>query len=367
MSLCQKATAGLLASVCLGLYIGGCASAADPTERVVRVTSGLGSDGGESGGPGIDCTPVDDHPVELGCTGLYSDWTTRKVSADVLPFDPGEGLHLWADGAEKSRWIWLPPGTQIDTTNMDEWVFPVGTRFWKEFRLGGLRVETRLMLKREDGTWFGTTYAWSADQSSASELITGATDVLGTTYEIPAQDRCRLCHQGRLDNALGFEVIGLSSPRATGLTLATLVARGLVTRPPASPVVIPGDATEAAALGWLHANCGTACHNGSPGSLAGWTGLHLRLDVARLGSVEATAAFTTAYGVPSSFQPFEDAGFLRITPGSSATSAISYRDATRDATDDARVQMPPFATHEVDTAGVAIVRAWIDAMPASAP
>ena len=356
----------LLSSLCVAMYAGGCASAADPTERAGRVaqtTSALGSAGGENGGPGIDCTPVDDHPVQLGCTGLYSDWTSRTIASDIQPFDPGPGLHLWADGAEKSRWIWLPPGTQIDTTNMDEWVFPVGTRFWKEFRLNGLRVETRLMIKRGDGSWFRTTYAWSQDQSSAPELTTGATNVFGTTYEIPAQDRCRLCHQGRVDNALGFEVVGLSAASATGLTMAALVANGLVTEAPQSPVVIPGDPTDAAALGWLHANCGTACHNGSPGALAGFTGLQMRLNVAQLGSVQATDTFTTAYNVPSGFQPFDGAGFLRITPGSSATSSIPYRDGTRDATDDLRVQMPPFETHVVDATGVALVRAWIDAMP----
>ena len=35
---------------------------------------------------------------------------------------------LWSDGAEKQRYLSLPPGTQIDTSNMDDWKFPVGTR-----------------------------------------------------------------------------------------------------------------------------------------------------------------------------------------------------------------------------------------------
>ena len=35
---------------------------------------------------------------------------------------------LWSDEAVKRRWIWLPPGSTIDTTNMDHWKFPVGTK-----------------------------------------------------------------------------------------------------------------------------------------------------------------------------------------------------------------------------------------------
>ena len=40
---------------------------------------------------------------------------------------------LWADYATKQRWILLPPGTKIDATDPNEWVFPVGTKVWKEF------------------------------------------------------------------------------------------------------------------------------------------------------------------------------------------------------------------------------------------
>ena len=49
---------------------------------------------------------------------------------------------LWSDGAVKRRFIYLPPGTTIDTTNMDEWVFPVGTKFWKEFSVDGRKLRT---------------------------------------------------------------------------------------------------------------------------------------------------------------------------------------------------------------------------------
>ena len=68
------------------------------------------------------------------------------------------GLELWSDGAAKQRWIAIPPGTKIDTSNIDEWVFPNGTKAWKEFRLDGKRIETRLYEKGASGTWRHATF-----------------------------------------------------------------------------------------------------------------------------------------------------------------------------------------------------------------
>ena len=139
-------------------------SDAPDSDDVLEGDSGL--DAGEN-----DCTTDAGHPVELRCTGLYSSWPSRTIAADVRAYAPG--VTLWSDGAEKNRFVWLPPGTQIDTTKMDEWTFPVGTKFWKGFLLSGQPVETRFLWKRAAGSWFRTTYRWSADGASAVELTAG--------------------------------------------------------------------------------------------------------------------------------------------------------------------------------------------------
>ncbi len=180
-------------------------------------TDGAGTDGGRtdaasrdaardangSDGTVPDCTlGAANEPLDLRCTGLYSDWATKTVAPGVRQYDPG--LHLWSDGANKTRWIYLPPNTKIDTSNMDQWTFPVGTKVWKEFVVGGARIETRLLWKRPSGGWYFTTYAWSSDASTATELINGQR--LGTdpgSYEVPAQSACYDCHNGRLDAVLG--------------------------------------------------------------------------------------------------------------------------------------------------------------------
>src|SRR5436305_4822918 len=81
-------------------------------------------------------------PRLLSATGLYAD-ASLKIDARNRPYSPQ--YPLWSDGAGKSRWMYLPPGVQIDGTDIDSWVFPVGTKLWKEFAFDGRRVETRFL------------------------------------------------------------------------------------------------------------------------------------------------------------------------------------------------------------------------------
>jgi hypothetical protein len=161
-------------------------------------------------------------PGELSCTGLYSDWTKKTLAPDVVNYAPG--LVLWSDGAQKTRWIQLPAGQKIDTSSMDEWTFPVGTKIWKEFRLplgdasAPVRIETRLLWKQGANDWVRTTYRWSADgETSAVELMAGELDANGAGYEVPSVYECNDCHNGRVDGVLGFEAVALAAPGATGL------------------------------------------------------------------------------------------------------------------------------------------------------
>ena len=88
-------------------------------------------------------------PQTLQETGLYADAEARRVDPRHLAFAPQ--YPLWTDGAAKRRWISLPPGTAIDASDPEAWVFPVGTRLWKEFSFAGQRVETRYLERQADG------------------------------------------------------------------------------------------------------------------------------------------------------------------------------------------------------------------------
>lgn len=374
-----RAIALLSTAVCGAFAYAGCSS--DDTNTPVNAFDGgfeasTFDAGGNDGSPvtdaGHDAACEDlgapDVPNYLRCTTLYSDWASRTVDPSNKPYTPG--VILWSDGADKQRWIYLPPGTKIDTSDMDQWSFPVGTKVWKQFSFGGHKVETRYFEKVGPaafdggvGEWRWGTYQWNADESEATEINNGADDAGPNGYSIPAHGDCNSCHNGgKRDRLLGVEAIGLGLPAATGETLAQLQTDNLLTvNPPSTTVAVPDDGKGSKdALAYLHMNCGVTCHNDNPNALCSISGLEMRLsatDVFAGQAVTATKTYTTAVGVaPTIFATeFADAGWHRITSGDVAHSEIPVLDSHRGTGD----QMPPLATHIPDDAGIGIVESWI--------
>lgn len=304
---------------------------------------------------------------DLRCTGLYDDWSMKTVASSVLAYAPAYAL--WSDGAVKLRFIYLPPGQKIDNTDVDEWTFPVGTKVWKEFRLGTQRIETRFLEKKGPTTWVFTTYRWSADEQSATRLDIGETNVNDAGYDVPPSGQCMLCHQGRKDLVLGFDAVSLGASTVTGTSLATLAAdsRFTNTAMPTS-IEIPNDSTSIARqpFGWLHANCGTACHNRNPGALANGTGLFLRMNAADIlgdgGTVRLKDLdpYKTSVNVTPNLAKFSSDGYKRILPNTPDKSLIPLLDGTRN--DPLIPQMPPILSHVPPTTDVTAIRNWITAM-----
>ena len=305
-------------------------------------------------------------PSALKCTGLYSDIVSKVLAPGVWAYAPA--VPLWADFATKQRWIFLPPGTKIDATDPNEWMFPVGTKVWKEFSRDGKRVETRLWQKVQEGFWVRTTYAWNADDSdgmvSAGGDMPWGTD--GGIYHIPTPDECDQCHRGRTDRLLGFEQVSLGLNGATGLTLSELVAHQLISPVPArTSLTVGDDGTGAAAvpLAWLHINCGTTCHNDNANSTAYGAGMRLRLDPTQLDG-RSSADFpsrTTTLGVPSTTPAW--LGQARIQPGDPSHSLLVELITNRGTNNPVGNQMPPIATNIVDTTDAQNVIDWIAKMP----
>jgi hypothetical protein len=312
---------------------------------------------------GVDpCAEAGVPPSTLACTGLYADFATKEVSASALAYTPS--TPLWSDNAQKQRWIELPPNTQIDISNPNEWTFPVGTKLFKEFRLDGKRVETRMFQKTTSSFWVYATYAWNGDDSVAAINFGGPVPVGdgGVTWNIPTNDDCNECHRGRLDRILGFEQVSLGLPGAQGLTLARLAEQELVTPAPASVSLTVGDdgtGLDALALGWLHVNCGVTCHNSNPAAAGNGAGMLLRLDPAQLDGSPPNAAtwdpLRPTVNVPCVSGSL--VGQPRIRPHDVAGSAIHQVINQRGA-----LQMPPIASNLVDTPDVAIVASWIQSM-----
>ena len=249
-----------------------------------------------------ECANATVPPMSLVCTGLYTNIATKTLVPEARAYTPA--VPLWSDGASKQRWISLPAGQKIDNSTADEWIFPVGTKVWKEFSKDGKRVETRLWQKVSATYWVDATYAWNADESAATRSDGGDIPFDGGTYHIPTSDECQKCHRGRTDHILGFDQVLLGIAGATGLTLGQLIAEGRLSNPPAqTPLVIGDDGTglAAPALAWLHVNCGTTCHNRNSNATAWSTGMFLRLDPTQLDgrSVKGFDSLTTTIGVPA--------------------------------------------------------------------
>lgn len=293
-------------------------------------------------------------PEVLSDTGLYSDFGTRTLAPGVFPFTPR--FELWSDGAEKQRYLLLPPGTKIDTSDMDAWAFPVGTKAWKEFTRDGKLVETRLLWKRNDG-WFQMAYAWNAEGTEAFAAPDGVVDANGTAHDVPSQAGCEPCHAGVRDVLIGPDAVQLSSADGNG-QLTSWAQVGRLSHPPASEFDVPGTGQVEFALGYLHANCGHCHREGN--ALASKRGL--RLEVRTTDSQpELSGAYTSTRNV-SAYHVFEGTTQL-VVPGDPDSSQLYRRLLIRDAesvNEAYGYQMPPLCTEVTDDQSNAVIRAWIE-------
>src|SRR5581483_6959425 len=71
-----------------------------------------------------------DGPLLLSQTGLYSDFASRTIAPGNAAYAPR--WPSWMDGATKRWWIRIPERRTIDTSDMDRWTFPDGTKLWQE-------------------------------------------------------------------------------------------------------------------------------------------------------------------------------------------------------------------------------------------
>jgi hypothetical protein len=294
-------------------------------------------------------------PARLSETGLFADTTGEALAVGVRAYEPAYAL--WSDGATKRRWIALPEGARIDTSDPDDWSFPAGTKLWKEFSRGDVRIETRLLMKVGPGIgdWAGAAYLWDPDQRDARLASEGRQNADGHGYEVPRASDCGGCHGGRRSYVLGFSAVQLAKP-GLPLTLDELLEEGRLSVPlPAEPH-IPGNDTERSALGYLHANCGH-CHNRErPPRGAG----------PRCYDPERSLDFWLPSNPPENARelPAVSSSVPRfVTPGDPDDSRLIALVSRRGSL----LHMPPLASHRVDPDGVRQLRSWIDSLGEHSP
>lgn len=312
-------------------------------------------------------------PKTISETKIYKDIAGRVLAAGFVPYDLNSPL--WSDAAAKKRFISVPPGKKVTMDGTGSFVFPVGTRFVKEFDLPASvnpknrtrHLETRVLVVGSETT-YGLTYRWNA-AGDDGDLITEPTDetiedlAVGQTrtWQYPSFGQCWSCH--RKDNrVLGFTAAQINLVRADGKAQpAELAAAGVFDAatsaafPPG--LTKPSDTTatlEARATAYLAANC-SSCHragNSFLGDGETWNALP-GVPIADRGLVNAphhNYPMATALGVRNS--PL-------IAPGNPAGSVLLARVKATDE----RLRMPPLATRIVDPAAAQLLEQWIASMP----
>ena len=307
-------------------------------------------------------------PEKLSDTGLYVHGQFGTVDPGNRSFTPQ--YPLWSDGLEKSRWVYIPPGRSIDASDPDEWQYPVGTKFWKEFRQNGRRIETRVLWKVSETTWEFGAYAWNGTGTEAllaPDGVPSAAELSATKrHTIPSRTDCTACHGSTNTGPLGFNALQLSPDRDANaihgeplkvgdLTLGTLVDSQLLmhardewrTTPPR---IQTEDPSTRAVLGYLASNCGT-CHNGK-GEIAALAPVLRHTDLLTDGDAVARSLMNqaTRWQLPGGTE-----GTVLVRPGAPDESALFVRMRSRSPSS----QMPPLGTTLRDEAAVNAVRHWI--------
>jgi len=317
-------------------------------------------------------------PRLLQDTGLYAAGSVTQVRPGIVSFSPQ--YPLWSDGAEKSRWMYLPPGAFVDASRPDAWEFPRGTKLWKEFAHEGTRVETRYIERVPDGSWRFATYIWN--EAGTEAVLAPARGIAALPvraapqgrYAVPARTDCIACHGSNAVPVLGLSALQLSPdrdpfavhgrPLRTGeLDLRALVARGQVRglprhmteQPPRIHATTP---VERAALGYLQGNC-AHCHNTSGNRVP------LPLTLAQRAGDPAVAraeVLRTTIGAASRYRSPEGEGpSVVVAPGDPNNSLLAVRMQSRHA----QAQMPPLGTSVPDTEGLALIHRWITSIDSS--
>ncbi len=275
---------------------------------------------------------------------------------------------LYSDGADKRRFIWVPEGSRIETSD-DRWQLPVGTYLVKTFSFprdlrdpgrGERLVETRFLVRTADG-FTASTYVWNEAQTDAFasggnvDVPVSFIDRQGVSqnqvFHVPATSQCRDCHRGR---ALGWRSRQLDHVAnyadGTRDQIAHFSALGLIDRAPPAHLVLSapsGDASLGArARSYLDANC-SHCH--------GQGGIAERTDL--LWDLE----HTTDRELPSCRETREVDGRDRVlVPGHPEQSEFIARMRS----DNPRVHMPRGPARRMDPDGVALLSTWVASLPA---
>jgi uncharacterized repeat protein (TIGR03806 family) len=307
---------------------------------------------------------------------LFTDEGARHANAGLTPY--GLNTPLFSDYAEKTRYLYLPPGTKARYRATGALDLPVGATLVKtfaypaDFRRPDENVrflETRLLIHRKSG-WTALTYVWNAEQTHAVLKRAGArldvsfVDAHGAQrqvdYAVPNANQCKECHSLSKEIApIGVKARNLNGvfAYATGPEnqLAHWTRAGILEGAPApekAPRTAvwdnPSEPLEGRARAYLDGNC-AHCHNAR--GMASNSGLFLDLEETNP-SLIGVGKRPVAAGRGSGNLEFA------IAPGQPDASILVHRMASTEP----GVMMPELGRSLVHEEGLALVRDYIARM-----
>lgn len=298
--------------------------------------------------------PLGAFPGRLSETGLYPlapDLT--KVPSMVHAYEPA--WPLWSNGLAKARFVVVPDGEQVDTSDRAAWSFPTGTLFFKTFSDDDGPIETRVLRLSDDG-WEFAGYQWNDEGTDADLLdlkmgIAVEAVVAGEGFEhrIPNRLDCRQCHEASPSPVLGFDELRLNHTVGDVAELSRMFEEGVLGGSlPSDPTEVVDDDPQAREVrGYLHGNCSN-CHNG-------WTGESSSFDMRWNVALENTIDKPT--------ESSASAAGIRIVPGSPAESILFL--AFSGETENPEVKaMPPVGIQRRDADAIELLRSFITSLPA---
>jgi uncharacterized repeat protein (TIGR03806 family) len=286
-------------------------------------------------------------PKLLSQTGAFTD-TPRMIPArGLIPYELIQAF--WSDGADKQRWISVP-AARIRFNPVGEWSFPAGTVFVKTFELHGKRLETRLLVRDENGGVYGVVYKWRSDNTDADLIDTSLTEQIGSqSWYYPSRQDCLQCHNTGAGGVLGVKTrqmndnqlrswsrIGLFEPAIKDSELAAL--------PRLAAMGDTARSLEDRARSYLDANC-AQCHR--PGGTVAYFDARFDTPLAQQQLVNGPVLIDQGIDHPSIISPHDiwrSIAYMRI-------------DTNSD------IRMPPLARQSIDQQGVALLGEWIRSLP----
>ena len=316
---------------------------------------------------------ADDPPAQLSAYGLFTDTAGRAPAPGLLRYTLN--TPLFSDYAEKFRYVWMPAGTAAAYTETGALEFPIGTTIVKNFAypadfrspdVGVRLIETRLLVRKASG-WVPLSYVWNSDQTEALLKRAGVrvpvafTDSTGAArqieYSVPNTNQCKQCHQQNsqvtpIGPTAGNLNGGLDGVGANQLT-AWVAAKQLTGLPASPPHLARWDddaaPVAARARAYLEVNCGH-CHSRT--GFASNAGLYLQHD-------EPEPAHQGIGKRPVAAGRGSGGLMFAIVPGQPDASIVLHRMASSEP----GVMMPQFGRSVPHAEGIALVRAYIAAMP----